>query len=162
MACRKRRANPLPDGAVMKACVPNVASFAHNLSVPSATPNEANRVGCDLFRLVLGRLYRGAADRRPGRTTSVRRYPERRAPCAGRSVRLGAGRSRRVAPTRFGRYGRRRRPPGNSSPDRGPHALVAQLDRASDFESEGREFESLRARHFRYRTGHSKTCRFCA
>ena len=28
------------------------------------------------------------------------------------------------------------------------HALVAQLDRASDFESEGREFESLRARHF--------------
>src|SRR5579859_1573101 len=29
-----------------------------------------------------------------------------------------------------------------------PCALVAQLDRASDFESEGREFESLRARHF--------------
>jgi hypothetical protein len=29
---------------------------------------------------------------------------------------------------------------------RGRHALVAQLDRASDFESEGREFESLRAR----------------
>src|SRR5678809_100817 len=27
-----------------------------------------------------------------------------------------------------------------------PHAPVAQLDRASDFESEGREFESLRAR----------------
>jgi hypothetical protein len=27
-------------------------------------------------------------------------------------------------------------------------ALVAQLDRASDFESEGREFESLRARQF--------------
>jgi hypothetical protein len=27
------------------------------------------------------------------------------------------------------------------------NALVAQLDRASDFESEGREFESLRARH---------------
>ena len=27
-----------------------------------------------------------------------------------------------------------------------PDALVAQLDRASDFESEGREFESLRAR----------------
>jgi hypothetical protein len=27
-----------------------------------------------------------------------------------------------------------------------PFALVAQLDRASDFESEGREFESLRAR----------------
>jgi hypothetical protein len=26
-------------------------------------------------------------------------------------------------------------------------ALVAQLDRASDFDSEGREFESLRARH---------------
>ena len=29
-----------------------------------------------------------------------------------------------------------------------PRALVAQLDRASDFDSEGREFESLRARHF--------------
>jgi hypothetical protein len=29
-----------------------------------------------------------------------------------------------------------------------PCALVAQLDRASDFESEGREFESLRARHY--------------
>jgi hypothetical protein len=29
------------------------------------------------------------------------------------------------------------------------HALVAQLDRASDFDSEGREFESLRARHCR-------------
>jgi hypothetical protein len=29
-----------------------------------------------------------------------------------------------------------------------PHALVAQLDRASDFDSEGREFESLRVRHF--------------
>src|ERR1051326_3785967 len=29
---------------------------------------------------------------------------------------------------------------------RGCAALVAQLDRASDFESEGREFESLRAR----------------
>ena len=27
-------------------------------------------------------------------------------------------------------------------------ALVAQLDRASDYESEGQEFESLRARHF--------------
>ena len=29
-------------------------------------------------------------------------------------------------------------------------ALVAQLDRASDFESEGREFESLRARQSRF------------
>jgi hypothetical protein len=29
-----------------------------------------------------------------------------------------------------------------------PNAPVAQLDRASDFESEGREFESLRARQF--------------
>jgi hypothetical protein len=28
------------------------------------------------------------------------------------------------------------------------HAPVAQLDRASAFEAEGREFESLRARHF--------------
>lgn len=27
-------------------------------------------------------------------------------------------------------------------------ALVAQLDRASGYEPEGREFESLRARHF--------------
>ena len=27
-------------------------------------------------------------------------------------------------------------------------APLAQLDRASDYESEGREFESLRARHF--------------
>ncbi len=27
------------------------------------------------------------------------------------------------------------------------HAPVAQLDRASAFEAEGREFESLRARH---------------
>ena len=29
-------------------------------------------------------------------------------------------------------------------------ALVAQLDRASDFDSEGRRFESFRARHFRF------------
>ena len=29
-------------------------------------------------------------------------------------------------------------------------ALVAQLDRASDYESEGQGFESLRARHFPY------------
>jgi hypothetical protein len=28
-----------------------------------------------------------------------------------------------------------------------PCAPLAQLDRASDYESEGREFESLRARH---------------
>ena len=28
------------------------------------------------------------------------------------------------------------------------HALVAQLDRAPDYESGGREFESSRARHF--------------
>jgi hypothetical protein len=33
------------------------------------------------------------------------------------------------------------------SDNRTSQALVAQLDRASDFESEGREFESLRARH---------------
>src|SRR6266508_153724 len=33
------------------------------------------------------------------------------------------------------------------APPSAGHALVAQLDRASDFESEGREFESLRARH---------------
>src|ERR1700730_14202515 len=40
-------------------------------------------------------------------------------------------------------------------------ALVAQLDRASDFESEGREFESLRARHFgiRYRDQMPPICR---
>src|ERR1700722_13896462 len=30
------------------------------------------------------------------------------------------------------------------------NALVAQLDRASDFDSEGREFESLRARHLQF------------
>src|ERR1700744_5644861 len=33
------------------------------------------------------------------------------------------------------------------SGNRATQALVAQLDRASDFDSEGREFESLRARH---------------
>src|SRR5215471_16342280 len=41
-----------------------------------------------------------------------------------------------------------------------PHALVAQLDRASDFDSEGREFESLRARHFGTSTPEIR--RFCA
>jgi hypothetical protein len=35
-------------------------------------------------------------------------------------------------------------------------ALVAQLDRASDFESEGREFESLRARQC-FRDGTPRT-----
>jgi hypothetical protein len=41
-------------------------------------------------------------------------------------------------------------PPPESSRDacRRRHALVAQLDRASDFESEGRRFESVRARQF--------------
>jgi hypothetical protein len=38
-------------------------------------------------------------------------------------------------PTRFGRRKK-------------TNALVAQLDRASDFDSEGREFESLRVRQF--------------
>jgi hypothetical protein len=33
-------------------------------------------------------------------------------------------------------------------------APVAQLDRASDFGSEGREFESLRARLVRFRVGY--------
>ena len=37
------------------------------------------------------------------------------------------------------------------------NAPVAQLDRASDFGSEGREFESLRARQ-----GHSRSMRFLA
>src|SRR5215510_7808070 len=32
-------------------------------------------------------------------------------------------------------------------PKPGARALVAQLDRASDFDSEGRRFESFRARH---------------
>ena len=32
------------------------------------------------------------------------------------------------------------------------HAPVAQLDRASDYESEGRTFESFRARHFSFLT----------
>jgi hypothetical protein len=38
--------------------------------------------------------------------------------------------------------------PAGIAAERSPvrYALVAQLDRASDFESEGREFESLRAR----------------
>src|ERR1700736_5561890 len=39
-------------------------------------------------------------------------------------------------------------------------ALVAQLDRASDFESEGREFESLRARHFGTELGTPKPAVF--
>src|SRR6476659_3105792 len=39
---------------------------------------------------------------------------------------------------------------------KGSNALVAQLDRASDFDSEGRRFESFRARHFDVR-GHSPT-----
>ena len=59
---------------------------------------------------------------------------------------------------------RRVEKPGKNAPRGGPglafrrypvivraKALVAQLDRASDFESEGREFESLRARHERER-----------
>jgi hypothetical protein len=50
----------------------------------------------------------------------------------------------RVARCRFGRYGRDRRDRRGTRAVR--YALVAQLDRASDFESEGREFESLRAR----------------
>src|SRR5207248_924603 len=41
-----------------------------------------------------------------------------------------------------------------------PHALVAQLDRASDFDSEGREFESLRARHFGTKLGTAKPAVF--
>src|SRR5713101_9827588 len=40
------------------------------------------------------------------------------------------------------------------------HALVAQPDRASDFESEGREFESLRARHFGTKLGTPKPAVF--
>jgi hypothetical protein len=40
------------------------------------------------------------------------------------------------------------------------HALVAQLDRASDFESEGREFESLRARQFGIEPGTLKLAVF--
>jgi hypothetical protein len=42
----------------------------------------------------------------------------------------------------------------------GPNALVAQLDRASDFDSEGREFESLRARHFGTELGTPKPAVF--
>ncbi len=34
------------------------------------------------------------------------------------------------------------------SRENGRHAPVAQLDRASAYEAEGREFEPLRARHF--------------
>ena len=36
------------------------------------------------------------------------------------------------------------------------HAPVAQLDRASDYESEGRTFESFRARHFGTKLGTPK------
>ena len=39
-----------------------------------------------------------------------------------------------------------------------PNAPVAQLDRASDFESEGREFESLRARHLRQHAATRASC----
>src|SRR5882724_7318551 len=40
-------------------------------------------------------------------------------------------------------------PAGDQSPhDLAKNAPVAQLDRASDYESEGRTFESFRARHF--------------
>ena len=40
------------------------------------------------------------------------------------------------------------RPPRRLARTAPPDAPVAQLDRASDYESEGQEFESLRARHF--------------
>jgi hypothetical protein len=40
-------------------------------------------------------------------------------------------------------------PAGPTSPPAGS-APVAQLDRAPDYESGGQEFESLRARHFRF------------
>ena len=41
------------------------------------------------------------------------------------------------------------------SADRFRNAPVAQLDRASGYEPEGREFESLRARHF-FRSGNKQ------
>ena len=58
------------------------------------------------------------------------RAPRQRAGALGR-----AGLKFAHRPTRF-----------RASPER-RRALVAQLDRASDYESEGRAFESLRARH---------------
>ena len=39
-------------------------------------------------------------------------------------------------------------PPGKLRGNQFRHAPVAQLDRALDYESRGREFESSRARHF--------------
>jgi hypothetical protein len=42
------------------------------------------------------------------------------------------------------------------------HALVAQLDRASDFDSEGRRFESFRARHrYQRRIGQPPVPKLC-
>ena len=42
------------------------------------------------------------------------------------------------------------------------NAPVAQLDRASDYEFEGRDVRIVPGAPLRYKTGHSKTCRFCA
>ena len=42
------------------------------------------------------------------------------------------------------------------------NAPVAQLDRASDYESEGRTFESFRARHFGTRLGTPKPAVFAS
>ena len=56
-----------------------------------------------------------------------------------------------ATPAILGREGLRDRPhPPIGTPGSAP---VAQLDRASDYESEGRTFESFRARHFSFRTG---------
>ena len=57
---------------------------------------------------------------------------------------LRAGGSRRNAPDRRAKGLRRKA----AHPKDARHAPVAQLDRASDYESEGRTFESFRARHF--------------
>src|SRR6516162_40288 len=83
---------------------------------------------------------------------------------AHKRIRTEAGRCRAISTQERWRRGGKMRytvagrvpPPGSRKGDplglltgwgqHAPHALVAQLDRASDFESEGREFESLRAR----------------
>jgi hypothetical protein len=56
-------------------------------------------------------------------------------------------------PALFKPLPKRRFQANDGTPGKAPDAPVAQLDRASDYESEGREFESLRARHFPCMTG---------
>ena len=52
------------------------------------------------------------------------------------------------------------RPAGDQPATPSRNAPVAQLDRASDYESEGRTFESFRARHFGTKLGNPKPAAF--